>query len=68
VKIGERGALAFYIVQERGSSIKPSWHGAQQGHEILSFDAKRDMMLQMLQRIHQKKAIDITSVIAEESR
>lgn len=68
VKVGERGALAFYIIQEKGSSHAAPLLNVEQGHQILSFDAKRDMMLQILQKIQQKKAIDVSSMIAEESR
>ncbi len=68
VKMGERGALAFYVVQEKGFSQSAPLQNVEQGHQILSFDTKRDMMLQILEKIHQKKAIDISSMIAEESR
>jgi GcvH upstream region-like protein len=66
VKIGERGALAFYFVKEKGVSSTPIIDTVEQGHQILSFDAKRNMMLQILQKIQQKKAIDLSAVIAEE--
>jgi GcvH upstream region-like protein len=66
LKIGDRGALAFYIVQEKGSSLKPSISSVEQGHQILAHDAKCDMMLQMLHRIERKKAIDLTSAFFEE--
>jgi GcvH upstream region-like protein len=66
VKIGERGALTFYFVQEKGISSTPPLESIEQGHQILSFDAKRDMMLQVLQRIHQKKAIDLSVAVVEE--
>jgi GcvH upstream region-like protein len=63
VKIGERGVLAFYFVKERGVSSTPPLETIEQGHQILSFDAKRDMMLQILQRIQQKKAIDLNEQV-----
>jgi GcvH upstream region-like protein len=66
VKIGERGALAFYFVKEKGISSTPLVDTVEQGHQILSFDAKRDMMLQILQKIRQKKAINLSVAIAEE--
>ncbi len=66
VKIGDRGALAFYFVEDKNTSKTPPADSVEQGHQILSYDAKRDMMLQILQRIHQKKAIDLTYAIAEE--
>jgi GcvH upstream region-like protein len=66
VKVGEKGMLAFYFVQERNlSSILPL-DSVEQGHQILSHDAKRDMMSQVLGRIHLKKAIDLFSVVSEE--
>jgi GcvH upstream region-like protein len=65
VKIGERGALAFYFVKEKGISLTPIVDTIEKGHQILSFDTKRDMMLQILQKIQQKKAIDLSVVIAE---
>jgi hypothetical protein len=68
LKIGDRGALTFYIVQEKGSSLKPSVLSVEQGHQILAHDAKCDMMLQMLQKIEQKKAIDLNFILAEERR
>ena len=66
VKLGERGTLAFYAVQEKGTSTSAPVSNVEQGHQILSFDAKRDMMLQILAKIQQKKAIDVSSLIAEE--
>ncbi len=68
VRVGDRGALAFYFVQEKGVSNKAPIESVQQGHQILSFDAKRDMMLQILQRVGQKKAIDPSACIAEDGR
>jgi hypothetical protein len=64
VKIGERGSVAFYFVREKGTSKLLPLESMDQGHQILSFDAKRDMMLQMLQKIQQNRAIDL-SYIAE---
>ncbi len=66
VKIGGRGALAFYFVTEKGISSMPIVDTVEQGHQILSFDAKRDMMLHLLQKIQQKKAIDLSAAIVEE--
>lgn len=66
VKVGERGALAFYFVQERGAFKDKPVVSVEQGHQILSFDAKRDMMLEVLKRIEQKKSIDFSYLIAEE--
>ncbi len=66
VKIGDRGALAFYFVEDKSTSKTLPADSVEQGHQILSYDAKKDMMLQILQRIHQKKAIDLAHVIAEE--
>lgn len=60
VKIGEKGALAFYFVQKKGSPSASPLENIEQGHQILSFDAKRNMMLQILQKIQQKKAIDLS--------
>lgn len=68
VIVGDRGCLAFFFVQEKGSSGKSPVDSVEQGHQILSFDAKRDMMLQILQKIQQKKAIDLSVVIPEERR
>ena len=68
VAIGDRGALAFYFVKERGANINHPIESVEQGHQILSFDAKRDMMLQILQKIQQKKAIDLSASIYEEKR
>lgn len=61
VKIGEGGALAFFFVEEKGSSQTPSPLTVEQGHQILSHDAKRDIMLQILQTIQQKKAIALSN-------
>jgi GcvH upstream region-like protein len=66
VKVGERGAIAFYCVQERGPAKNKPVVSVEQGHQILSFDAKRDMMLQVLEKIGQKKAIDLSYLVAEE--
>ncbi len=59
VTIGDRGGLAFYFVQEKGANAIASLDSVEQGHQILSYDAKRDMMLQILGKIQQKKAIDL---------
>lgn len=67
VTIGERGALAFCFVHEKGANINHPVDSVEQGHQILSFDAKRDMMLQILQKVQQKKAIDLSS-FGEERR
>ncbi len=64
VAIGDHGALAFYFVQERETNRDPSVDSVEQGHQILSYDAKRDIMLQMLNKIQQKKAIDLKAVMA----
>ncbi len=68
VTIGDHGALAFYFVQGKQENRKPSLNGMEQGHQILAFDAKRDMMLQILQKIQEKKAIDLTALNSEERR
>ncbi|MGC1877949.1 MAG: hypothetical protein WA678_01070 [Rhabdochlamydiaceae bacterium] len=65
VKMGERGALAFYFVQEKGISSAPPLETIEQGHQILSLDAKKEMMLQILLKIQQKKAIDLSIAIGE---
>jgi len=57
VKVGDRGHLAFYFVQERETSSQPPLESVKQGHEILSLDAKRDMMLQLLTKMQQKRAV-----------
>ncbi len=68
VNIGERGQMAFYCVQEKGVSKTVPAKAVEQGHQILSFDAKRDMMLKVLQRIQQKNAIAFSSEVTEELR
>lgn len=65
VKIGEKGSLAFYFVQEKGISPLMPLETVEQGHQILSFDARRDMMLQILQKIQRKKAIDLSIASAD---
>jgi GcvH upstream region-like protein len=65
VKMGERGVLAFYFVEEKGISSAPPLETIEQGHQILSLDAKKDMMLQILLKIQQKKAIDLSIAIGE---
>ncbi len=66
VKMGERGALAFYYVHEKGHSTAMPLESVEMGHQILSFDAKRDMMLGILHKIREQKSIDLSKVIAEE--
>lgn len=68
VKLGERGSLAFYFVQDKGFSKSAPVSNVEQGHQILSFDTKRDMMLQILQKIQEKNAIDVSSLVNEERR
>ena len=68
MNIGDRGALAFYFVRERTANAHPPLEGVEQGHQILSYDAKRDMMLQILQKIQQKNAIDLSATLSEERR
>ncbi len=66
VKMGERGALALYCILEKGESFLPPVRSVEQGHQILSYDAKRDLMQQVMQRVHHKKAIDLSSIIARD--
>ncbi|MBI2812249.1 MAG: hypothetical protein HYX67_15665 [Candidatus Melainabacteria bacterium] len=60
VKAGERGAIAFYFVREKGKNNQQLMESIEQGHQILAYDAKRDMVIQILQKIQQKKAIDLS--------
>ncbi len=66
IKIGEKGALAFYFVQEKGSCQTLPMESALQGHQNLSADAKRDMMGQLINTIKGKKAIDLSWKRVEE--
>jgi GcvH upstream region-like protein len=68
VKVGERGAIAFYYVQEKGIGSASALETIEKGHQILSIDAKRDMMLQVLQKIQKKKAIDLSIAVSEEQK
>jgi hypothetical protein len=68
VKVGERGAIAFYYVQEKGIGSASALETIEKGHQILSTDAKRDMMLQVLQKIQKKKAIDLSIAVSEEQK
>lgn len=66
IATGERGALAFYLVKEKGKNLPIPLESTQMGHQILSQDVRRDMMLQIMQQIQRKKAIDLTVAVAEE--
>jgi GcvH upstream region-like protein len=68
VAIGEKGALGFYFVQQRGINVNPPLNCMEQGHQILSYDAKRDMMLQILHKIQERGAIDLISAVKEDKR
>ncbi len=68
VKVGERGSLAFYFVKDRETSTSFPVESVAYGHQILSFDARRNLMLQMLQKVHHKNAIDLSLSTYEESR
>ncbi|MBS0621156.1 MAG: hypothetical protein JSS61_06830 [Verrucomicrobia bacterium] len=60
VEAGSHGALGFYRVlgkqvPERGP-VKP----IEQGHQILTMDAKRDLMIHLLGEIEKEKGIDLS--------
>ncbi len=65
VVVGERGSVVFYRILEKGAPLPPPVGIVEQGHDYLSADAKRDLMLKVLQRIRHKKAVDLNSIIAE---
>jgi hypothetical protein len=65
VETGERGALAFYFVKERILPSEPSLQSVDEGRQILGGDAKRDMMVQILQRIQKSRAIDLSATSGE---
>ena len=68
MKTGDRGAVAFYLLKERRSSLKPPLQSVAFAHQILAHDAKRDIMLQILQKIQQKKSINISADLASEEK
>jgi len=60
VALGERGNLAFYFVHGKETSSVPPLEAVERGHQILSYDAKKDMMGLLLEKIEQKKAIALS--------
>ncbi len=66
VKMGERGDLAFFFVKEKGTPSLAPHESVEFGHQILSSDARRDMMGELLARIHEKKGIDLSFVAVRE--
>jgi hypothetical protein len=65
VKVGERGAVSFFYVKEKAKNGALPLESVDVGHQILSFDAKRDMMGQLLQKIREKGAISFSSAKEE---
>lgn len=66
VKMGESGDLAFFFVKEKGNASLAPHESVEFGHQVLSFDARRDMMGELLARIHDKKGIDLSFVADRE--
>lgn len=59
VKLGENGALAFYFVHEKADLENTSCDGVFEGHQILSYDAKKDIMIHLVKSLQSKNAIDL---------
>lgn len=57
VNTGDGGALSFYAIHERSPFLKHPVQMVDDGHRILTNDVKRDMMMQILQRIRENRAI-----------
>jgi hypothetical protein len=66
IKLGARGALGFFKVIEHTQSAQLSPDQIKQGHEILSLDARKQLMMELITLMDQKKAIDITQQLRGE--
>ncbi len=59
IQLGAGGALAFYKVIEQAAGNEMPSDQIKQGHEILSLDARKQLMQELIALIDQKKAIDL---------
>ena len=66
IKLGARGSLGFFKVIEHTQCAQLSPDQIKQGHEILSLDARKQLMMELITLIDQKKAIDITQQLRGE--
>jgi hypothetical protein len=68
VKVGNKGYLAFYRVEGKEQKILAPLASAEKGHQILSSDARRDMMVHLLHKIQETQAIDLKAYDSAEIR
>ncbi len=61
VEIGQAGSLAFYRVTEKEVVADITAQEVEQGQHLLSLDAQRNFMVDLLNQIHEKNAIDLTA-------
>lgn len=66
VAAGQSGSLSFYQVlgSEHPSSL--AVEEMSEGHQLLSLDAQRTLLLDLIKKIEEKKAIDLTASLGED--
>ena len=66
VQVGKAGELAFFQLLGRGKGEELVAVEVNQGHEMLSLDARRCLMAQVLNTISEKKGIALSRDVGEE--
>ena len=66
VQVGKAGELAFFQLLGRGKGEEMVAKEVNQGHEMLSLDARRCLMAQVLNTISEKKGIALSRDVGEE--
>jgi GcvH upstream region-like protein len=61
VEVGHSGALAFYQVLGKETSQISALEEMDEGHKALSLDARRSLMLTLMDQIQEKNAIHLTA-------
>lgn len=67
VKVGVGGSLSFCLMKQKGKGGELPIEGAEQGHQILSQDARKDLMVHLLQKMHTEKGLNLLSYLRGEN-
>lgn len=65
VEIGRQGTLAFYQILGREQSGSQAAQEIDKGHQLLSMDAKKSFLVDLLNQIQEKKAIVLSPISGE---
>ncbi len=67
IKLGTGGSLAFFQVLEQQELEDVAHEKISQGHEILAMDARKQLMMELITMIDQKKAVHFIQSSKEQS-